>query len=358
MSDEKTEKPTEKKLREARRDGEVSKSTDLVDGVLLAAGVLVLVACGDMIVDAARSSLNIALHFVAGDHDMVTLAVALQQIGSRLAGAVLMPVAAAFVAAIVALAPQTGFQISMKPVAFKLGAVSPMAGIKKIFSARALIDLLKMIVKGAIVSLVMWQTIKSLMPMVVGSLYQPLPQLSRLFAGVVLKLFGVAALVFILMGAADVKLQKWLFIRSKKMSKDEIKREYKQDEGDPVIKGERRRLAREMATSAPRPKVGAANVMVVNPTHYAVAVRYAPEENPLPVIIAKGFDEEAARLRREAQMANVPIVGNPPVARALYKVELGAPIPEELFETVAAILRWVDSLGAARNDAAAPRIAR
>ncbi|WP_321926247.1 type III secretion system export apparatus subunit SctU [Burkholderia sp. BCC1998] len=353
MSDEKTEQPTDKKLREARRNGEVSKSTDLVDGVLLAAGVIVLLACGDMIVDATRASLNTALHFVSGEHDMVALALALQQIGTRLAGAVIVPVAAAIIAAIVALVPQIGFQVSMKPVAFKLSAVSPMAGIKKIFSLRALIDLGKMLVKGLIVSTVMWLTIRNLMPMVVGSLYQQLPQLSRLFADIALKLFGIAALAFIVLGAADAQLQKWLFIRGKKMSKDEIKREHKQDEGDPVIKGERRRIARELATSAPRPKVSAANVMLVNPTHYAVAVRYAPDENPLPVIIAKGYDEEAARLRREAQAANVPIVGNPPVARALYKVELGAPIPEELFETIAAILRWVDSLGTGARDASA-----
>jgi type III secretion protein U len=345
MSDEKTEQPTDKKLRDARKDGEVSKSQDLVDGVLLACSVIALIACGERIVDAARSSLEIALRFAGGDHDLVTLAVALQQIGSRVAGAVMIPVAVAMLAACLALMPQVGFQVSMKPVSFNLNAISPMSGFKKIFSARALIDLAKMLIKGATVAIVMWQTVKGLLPMIVASLYQPLPELSHLFAGMVLKLFGIAAIVFVILAAADVKIQKWLFIRSKKMSKDEVKREHKQDEGDPVIKGERRRLARELATSAPRARVGAANVMVVNPTHYAVAIRYAPEENALPVVIAKGYDKDAAILRREAQQAAVPIVGNPPVARALYKVELGATIPEELFETVAAILRWVDSLG-------------
>ena len=346
MSDEKTEQPTEKKLKDARKDGEVSKSSDLVDGVLLAAGVIALIAAGDGMVDAARSSLEIALRFVGGAHDMVSLAVALQQIGSRVTGAVVIPVGVAMLAVCLALMPQVGFQVSMKPVSFNLQAISPMSGFKKIFSVRALIDLAKMLIKGATVAIVMWQTVKGLLPMIVGSLYQPLPELSRLFSGMVMKLFGIAAVVFVMLAAADVKLQKWLFIRSKKMSKDEVKREHKQDEGDPVIKGERRRLAREMANNAPRPRMGAATVMVVNPTHYAVAIRYVPEENPLPVIIAKGYDQEAALLRREARLADVPIVGNPPVARALYKVELGAPIPEELFETVAAILRWVESLGA------------
>jgi type III secretion protein U len=353
MSDEKTEQPTDKKLRDARKDGEVSKSQDLVDGVLLAFGVIALIAAGGKIVDATRSSLEIALRFVGGDHDLVTLAVALQQIGSRIATAVMIPVAVAMLAVLVAMMPQVGFQVSMKPVSFNLQAVSPMAGFKKIFSVRALIDLAKMLIKGATVAIVMWQTIKGLMPMVVGSLYQPLPELSHLFSGMVLKLFGIAAVVYVILAAADVKLQKWLFIRSKKMSKDEVKREHKQDEGDPVIKGERKRIAREYANSAPRPRVGSANVMVVNPTHYAVAIRYAPNENALPVVIAKGYDKQAAILRREAGLANVPIVGNPPVARALYKVELGAPIPEELFETVAAILRWVDSLGARAADVSA-----
>jgi type III secretion protein U len=143
-----------------------------------------------------------------------------------------------------------------------------------------------------------------------------------------------------------------MFLKKMKMSKDEVKREHKNQEGDPRIKGERRRLAREMATAPPPSKVGMANMMVVNPTHYAVAVRYAPDEHPLPRVIAKGMDEQAAQLRYAARDAGVPIIGNPPVARALYKVGVDQPIPEELFETVAAILRWVDAIGARREDGA------
>lgn len=193
------------------------------------------------------------------------------------------------------------------------------------------------------------ETIEGLLPLVIGSLFQSVPQLSRLASGLMLKILGTAAALFVMFGGVDFKLQKFLYIRGKKMSKDEIKREFKQDEGDPVIKGERKRLARELATSAPPRKVSAASIMVVNPTHYAVAVRYAPDEFPLPVVIAKGMDDAAAQLRREAQIYNVPIVGNPPVARALYKVEIDEPIPDELFEAVAAILRWVDSIGLAKQ---------
>ncbi|MFM0381222.1 type III secretion system export apparatus subunit SctU [Paraburkholderia strydomiana] len=349
MSDDKTEEPTEKKLRKAREEGDVAKSADVADGVILAAGVLVLAAAGDSMVDAMRAGVQDALRFVSGPRDMETLYVTLHVIGSHVIGAILPGIGAAVLAAIVAVGAQVGVVISMKAVSFKFDAISPAAGVKKIFSLKSLLELLKMIVKGAVLMIVMWKTIEGLLPLVIGSLFQSVPQLSRLASGLMLKILGTAAALFVMFGGVDFKLQKFLYIRGKKMSKDEIKREFKQDEGDPVIKGERKRLARELATSAPPRKVSAASIMVVNPTHYAVAVRYAPDEFPLPVVIAKGMDEAAAQLRREAQIYNVPIVGNPPVARALYKVEVDEPIPDELFEAVAAILRWVDSIGLAKQ---------
>lgn len=353
MSDEKTEQPTDKKLRDARRDGEVSKSKDLIDGFLLAGALLALCAAGAHMMERIRASILLALDFVHGDHDMVALYSGLVHIGANLLSAVLPVLLAAAIAALAALAPQVGFQISMKPVAFKFDAISPVAGIKKIFSVKALIDLVKMVLRSIIVLAVLWQMGKNLMPLVAGALYQTLPELMRLIGEMFFKLFAAAAAVFIILGAADVKLQQFLFIRGKKMSKDEIKREHKQQEGDPMLKGERKRLGREMATSAPRQGVAGANVLVVNPTHYAVAIRYVPAENPLPVILAKGMDRDALRMRHEASLANIPIVGNPPVARALHKVATGAPIPEEMFEVVAAILRWVQALGLNANADAA-----
>ncbi|MCA8002727.1 type III secretion system export apparatus subunit SctU [Burkholderia metallica] len=348
MSDDKTEQPTEKRLRKAREDGEVSKSTDLVDGVLLAVGVGLLIALGDKVVDGLRSCVSIALQLVAGPHDMATLLSAADQIGSHTARSILPMVGAAILAAIVALAGQTGIHISLKPVGFKFSAVSPMAGIKRIFTLKSLLDLAKMTIKGVVLTIVMWQTVIGLFPLVTGSIFQTLPEISRLAGFVIIRLISVAAAIYVIFGGIDLKLQKFLFIRGKKMSKDEIKRENKQDEGDPLIKGERRRLAREFATSAPS-KISSASMVVVNPTHYAVAVRYAPDEYPLPVVIAKGMDDAALQMRRDAQFVGVPIVGHPPVARALYKIELGDPIPEELFEAVAAILRWVESLGLPGN---------
>lgn len=345
MSEEKTEKPTSKRLRDARKDGQVSKSTDLVDAVVMVAVAGTLLLAAGVFAGAFRTIVTLTLDFVSGDHSLPALVARLYKIGGETLLVVVPCVAVAAAAGVAALIPQVGFQIATKPVVPNIQNASPMAGLKRIFSMRTIIELVKMVIKAAIVGAVMWFTIRWMFPLMVGSLYQPLRELSTMLWSLLVKLCLIAAAVFVVIGAADVKLQSFMFMRRMRMSKDEVKREYKQQEGDPKIKGERKRLARELMTAAaPQQRVTLANAMIVNPTHYAVAIRYAPDEHPLPLVIAKGMDEQAAQLRRFAQDANVPIIGNPPVARALYKVALDEPIPEELFETVAAILRWVDAL--------------
>ncbi|UIF88543.1 type III secretion system export apparatus subunit SctU [Cupriavidus sp. UYPR2.512] len=347
MSEDKTERPTKKRLRDTRKDGETSKSADLVDAATIAAVVGLLSFSTASLGGALHSIVSIALEFASGNHDQPLMFGKLFDLGTQALIVIAPCVGAAALAAVAALFPQVGFQIATKPVLPDLKHVSPIDGAKRIFSWRTVIDLLKMVIKSTIIGAVMWFTIKRTLPLMVGSLYQPLPELSKLFWSLLIKLFAVAAVVFIVIGLVDMKVQRVLFLRKLKMSKYEVKREHKQMEGDPKIKKERKKLARELATSAaPTHRVGFANALIVNPTHYAVAIRYAPSEHPLPLVVARGVDESAAQLRRIARDWNVPILGNPPVARALYKVGIDEPIPEELFETVAAILRWVDAIGA------------
>jgi type III secretion protein U len=269
---------------------------------------------------------------------------------------VLPVVAVAGLAAAGALVAQVGLQTSFKPLELKFDAINPASGLKRIFSLRSLIDLLKTVLKALLIGAVLVRTGMLLVPLMLGVVYQPVGGLADVAWGVLCKLFAVAGVLYAIVGMGDYAIQHWLFIRDHKMSKDEVKRENKDSEGDPHIKNERRRLGREFATAPPNESVANANVVVVNPTHYAVAVRYAPDEYPLPVVIAKGMDEAALQMRRDAQSAGVPIVGHPPVARALYKVELDEPIPDELFEAVAAILRWVDSLALPREADTAPSL--
>jgi type III secretion protein U len=347
MSEEKTEQPTEKKLRDAREEGDTAKSADLAQAVAMIAVVGVLVFGARAFSGASRALVDTALNFVRGDRTMPQLYTSLLTMGLQFAIVVAPCIAAAAVATVAGLVPQVGFQIATKPVIPDPNRLNVVEGLKRIFAWKTLIELAKMIVKALVIGCVMWFTITRMLPLIVGSLYQPLPQLSLTYWDLLLKLFGVAAFIFLVIGAVDFKLQHIMFIRKMRMSKDEVKREHKDQEGDPKIKGERKRLARELVmNAAPAQRVGLANALIVNPTHYAVAIRYAPEEHPLPLVTAKGMDESAAQLRLFAQEANVPIIGNPPVARALYKVGVDEPIPEELFETIATILRWIDSIGA------------
>jgi type III secretion protein U len=256
--------------------------------------------------------------------------------------------------ALIGTFPQVGLQISFEPVMPKLDAISPASGLKRIFSIRSLFDLVKMLVKTAILAPVLWWTMLWLFPLVMRGIYEPLDQLSALLWYALMRLLAIAFVLYVVIGAADWMMQRWQFLRSQRMSKDEVKQEHKNSDGDPHIKQERRKLAREMARDV---RVGPAliarsNAVVVNPTHYAVALRYAPDEYPLPIVLAKGRDAEALRLRQAAMRYDVPIVANPPVARALHEIEVNAPIPEEMFEVVAAILRWVDAIGTHRTSPA------
>lgn len=346
MSDDKTEEPSEQKLRKAREKGEVAKSTDIVEVACLGSMILVLQAGEHFFTDSLRAVLKSSIDFMSGPRSMDDLYVTLADMTGHAIGMVCGVAIVSLFAAIIALAPQVGMMISFEAIAPKFNAVNPSSGLQKIFSSSSLIDLAKMTVKGAVIVAVMKTTIVSVMPVVASALDQPLPQLIHVLWAVVQKVLATALGVFIVIAAVDYKLQKMQFVKKQKMSKDEVKREHKENDGDQEVKGERKKLAREFASEAPSKGLKRANVVVVNPTHYAVALRYDPSEFPLPVVIAKGLDNEALLLRRQAAQLGIPIVANPPVARMLHKVAENKPIPEELYEVVAAILRWVASLGA------------
>jgi type III secretion protein U len=248
--------------------------------------------------------------------------------------------------AALAIGAQVGVQVAFDPVMPKFDRLSPATGFKKIFSKRSMIDLLKMTIKALVVGVALWKTMVSMFPLITTAMYEPLALLSSILWSALLKVLFVTAVLFLAIGAVDWKIQHWLMLRSQRMSKDEVKREMKEREGEPKLKRERRKRAKEMVNGGGdrQAAVARSNVVVVNPTHYAVALRYAPDESPLPVVLAKGVDADALEIRRLAAQFDVPIVANPPVARALHKVDEHASIPPELFQVVAAILRWVQSM--------------
>lgn len=348
MSDEKTEQPSAKKLEDAKRDGKSPKSTDVVSAAVLLSNAALMVMAGPTLAERLRAVLASALEIGAISRPDADLLLYARRIGLD-ALALLAPfLAVSVLAAVLGTLMQTGINLSMKPVELKFDAVNPGAGLTRIFSMRSMIDLGKMTVKAVLIGLVMWKTLTLLAPLIIGVVYQPALDIAQLAWQVLNRFLLVGGTLFLLIGAVDFGIQRWLFLRDQRMSKDEVKREHKESEGDPHLKGQRKAVAREIATGpAPvgREQLRKAQAVIVNPTHYAVALSYDPHGFGLPQVVAKGLDDQALEIRRLAQQMSIPIIGNPPLARALYTVPLDAAIPEALFETVAVILKWVRDIG-------------
>jgi type III secretion protein U len=251
---------------------------------------------------------------------------------------------------IVATVAQIGINITFKPLELKFDAINPVNGFKRIFSLRSLLDLVKMVIKAVALLAVLYELTMMMMPVTASLSYQPVMDVIAISWMVLCRFIAVAGGVMFVLGAADFGLQYWFFIREHKMTKDEIKREYKESEGDPDIKSKRKQIAKDDANTPPPTRVAAAQAVIVNPTHYAVAIRYVPEEHGLPRVIAKGVDADALAIRRYAEECGVPIVPSPALARALYLTPVDEAIADPLFEAVAEVLAWVSSMsGPAEN---------
>jgi type III secretion protein U len=357
---EKTEEPTDKKLRDAKQKGQGPKSTDIVAAAVLIVSLLGLIGMGGAIYERLSSVVKLGLgDALQAKTNQAMAALATQMLMDALWAALPLVVMSVLVAT-VALFAQVGVVISFEGLTPKFDKLNPAEGVKKIFSVRSLIEFVKSIFKAVALGWVLWISVKGMVPLLVGAAYLPLSSAALVAWHSMLDLLGVACLVFVVIAPIDFGLQRYLFIKDQRMSKDDIKREHKEADGDPQMKGQRKAMAHEINNSPPQQKVPGASVVVTNPTHFAVALRYDPETTPVPVVVAKGADEAAALIRQIAAQHGVPIVGNPPLARALFKLPLEHPIPAALFDAVAVVLRWVAELervnaaSAAEHAAATP----
>ncbi|KQV99315.1 type III secretion system export apparatus subunit SctU [Rhizobacter sp. Root1221] len=341
---EKTEEPTDQKLEKARKKGESPKSQDIVAAMVLIVSLLVLTGAGESMNDRVSNVVTLALRRgMQASTNQEVYAVVTEMVMNGMYAALPL-VCATVLVAVLALFAQIGLNITFEPITPKFDKLNPASGLKKIFSVRSLIELAKSIVKAVALGCVIWSLVSGLIPLLVGSAYLTPHGTGMVAWHAMLKLLAGACVVFVVVGPVDFGLQRWQFMRDQRMSKDDIKREHKESEGDPHLKGHLKSMQQEMVMNAPEKRVPGATVVVTNPTHYAVALRYNEAESPVPVIVAKGMDEAAAVIRELAKTHRVPIIGNPPLARALHKLPLDQPIPEELFDAVAVVLRWVGEL--------------
>lgn len=350
---EKTEPASDKKLDDAREKGQIAQSKDLASAFALCFGLAALSLTASTIADRVRNIIATSIASAAnpaGD-SLIELQARALAMGIDALWAVGPVIGAVIVGSLVGGATQVGVNISFEPLTPKFDKLDPVSGAKKIFSLRSLFEVFKSIVKVVFIGWVLYALVRSVTPMMVRTTYGSADSIGASAWSAILWLLSVCAVLSVVLGVVDYVVQRLLFLKEQKMSKDEVKREYKQSEGDPQLKGERKALAQEIAFSDPAPAVAGANVVVVNPTHYAVALRYEPGEYGLPIIVAKGVDDEAAHIRALARQHDVPIIGNPALARALHKVPVRQPVPETLLEPVAIVLRWAAQLSSEESSA-------
>jgi type III secretion YscU/HrpY family protein len=347
MSGEKTEQPTPKRLREARKKGQVAKSHDLTQAALFLTAIGVILAGGGAYITELRALMTSLFqpHLLTGDLPEDELMRRTGQVWGR-AMVLLLPLLGAMFAVAAAMNfLQVKALFSTEVIKPKLEKLNPLKGFQNLFfQPKTYLELLKTLVKLTVIFTIAYASLKSALPEVILTARESPLTAARLAARLMSGLLLKAGVIFVVLGAADYILQKKMHLKSLKMSKYEIQKEYKEDEGDPHIKHQRKHLHEELLANDVARNVPAANVVVINPTHIAVAIRYDEAAMNAPVVSAKGKFQLAERIVALARQHNIPIIRQIPLARSLFKVEAGFEIPEDLYAAVAEVLNWVYAL--------------
>jgi len=344
MSQERTEEPTPKKLRDARRKGEVARSRDLGTAAVVLAVAGALARSGERLAAAARQIFAIPLRVIEGTIAL-TPGAALEATLAIAAGAIAPVLGAALVAGTLAGLLQVGPLVAWEPIVPKLERLDPVRGARNLFSQRRFVELLKTLVTLCVVGAVAYLTIEGELRGIIGlaarDAHAALAAAGALVPKLLLRVGGAMLGIAVL----DVLYQRWRFRQDQKMTKEEVRREHRESEGDPRAKQQRERMHREIVEHAAVEEVRRADVLIVNPTHLAVALRYDDQDgDEAPQVIAKGQDDLARRMMDAARESGIPIMRDVPLARALFEMEVGDEIPEALYEAVAAVLKaaWAE----------------
>ncbi|MCC7384746.1 MAG: type III secretion system export apparatus subunit SctU [Deltaproteobacteria bacterium] len=341
---EKTEEATPEKLRKAKEEGQVPKSTDFVGALSFAVGFMTLAALFAYVADEMQQFVRASFDAASRDPSMATIGKQLKDAIPLMLKTTLPILGLVFVMGIMSNVLQTGFFFAFKAIVPKLDKINPVNGLKNLFKVKKLVELLKNIVKMVIIGWVAWSVLSDALHDIVLLATLPFQQ-SVDYASTLLWDFMVKVIgAFMVIGVLDLMYARHAFNKEMMMSKYDVKQEYKQQEGDPHQKGERRRLAHELLFSGGPAAVKNADAVVVNPEHIAVAIKYDQEKGKAPRIVAKGVRVHAEKIKELAKQYGVPILRNVPLAQALYKLELDEEIPEELYEAVAEVLAFVFKL--------------
>ena len=343
---ERTEAATPRKLQTLREEGQVSKSVELNSAIGLLVGLFALRAFGgdgvNQLLGLVQDQLGSLSRADLTDQGLADLGSAAVWIFLAVSAPLLIAMP---LAGVISCVGQVGFLVSGKAAAPQFNRVNPLSGFKRLFSMHTAVDLAKTLIKVGIVGWLTWRTYIESYPTLMALANADLPAGVQTLVGVGVRLGFTVAGAFLVLAVVDFAYQRWEFLRNAKMSKQELKEEHKSTEGNPEIKMAIRRRQRRMAMSRMMQNVPTADVVVTNPTHFAVALSYRADEMGAPKVVAKGADLIAARIKEIAAKNGVPVVENKPLARALYaSVEVDQEVPFELFQAVAQVLAYIFSL--------------
>lgn len=343
FNQEKTEKATPKKRQDARKKGQVAKSTDLPAALIL----LFVSASFFMLGDFYKARIygmfgGLFQNWLTMELTPANVMDLFLNITQQMLLMLLPIFAIVMIVGVIGNVIQFGFLLTGEPLKLKLNKLNPIEGFKRIFSMRSLVEFLKSILKVTIIGVLVYSTIMSEWDKLLTLSSMPLETIFSFTAGLTIKLGLEIGAVLAVLAFLDFLYQRYEHEKSLKMSKQDIKDEYKKSEGDPLIKGRIRERQRKMALQRMMQDVPKADVVITNPTHYAIALKYDAANMEAPTILAKGVDHVALRIREIAKENGVITMENKPLARALYdRAEIGDVIPADLFQAVAEVLAYV-----------------
>jgi flagellar biosynthetic protein FlhB len=344
---EKTEQPTGKKLSDARDKGEVAKSTEISSFAVFSFGMIILYVARDLLGDNLA---YVATMIFGSLHELRMSASLLQLYFAKTLLYFFITLSPFLIGLMfVGLAAnigQVGFKLSPKAFKPKLSKFNPISGIKRLFfSSRSYVELLKTLLKLILVGGFTYIILEDLVAESISFVNLTIPEILAEMVDGAYSLIWKVAILYLLIAASDFIFQKYKFKKDMMMTKQEVKEEQKQVEGDPLIKSKIRSLQFEAAKKRMFESLPEADVVITNPTHYAIAIKYDPAKNSAPVVLAKGVDSLAQKIKKIATENNIPLHEDRELARALYKVcDIGDAIPEKLFHAVAKVLAYIYNL--------------
>ncbi len=343
----KTEQATPKKREDERKKGNIFQSNDVISAFSILALFFTIKTMLPFIYQYMTNFLTKYFVYTKTVNDLTPDFV--MDVAKDAAIAILLTAGPMMLMAvavgIIATGVQTRFKVSKENLKVKFSRLSPLQGVKRMFSLRSTTELLKAMIKMSIMAYVLYSAFMSVANSFAKLMYQDIMQATYFILNTIMGIVIQLSLAFVMIAALDYLYQWWEYERNIRMTKQEIKEEYKQLEGDPQIKGQIRERQRKMSMQRMMQQVPTADVIVRNPTHFAVALKYDIEKNGAPIVVAKGQDYLALRIIEIAEQHNIPMTENRPLARALYSsVEVNREIPPEFYAVLAEVMAWVYSM--------------